>query len=68
MLLSLGLLTLVTVVLSFATGALQARVADQAWRLSAYDTKGVRRFALTLSTQHRPDIALFNERGQRWTP
>jgi hypothetical protein len=65
---ALVLLALVVTSLSFVTGALQARTLPSAWQLSAYDTKGIRRFALTLSAQERPDIALFDARGRRFVP
>jgi hypothetical protein len=58
-------LTAVLLGLSFTTGALQARAVPHGWQLSAYDTKNVRRFALTVTGQQRPDIALFDSRGRR---
>lgn len=62
----MGLLAIVTVGLSFLTGALKADTVSWGWRLSAYDTAGTRRLALTLSLAERPDITLFDSAGQRW--
>lgn len=65
MAMALTLLASVLTVLSFATGALQTRPFAGGWQLSAFDTRGQRRFALTLSTRERPDIAIFDARGKR---
>lgn len=58
----------VLLALSLATGALQIQTTGSACLLSAYDTQGVRRLALTVSTRERPDLALFDRQGRRWTP
>jgi hypothetical protein len=58
----------VVAVLAFLSGALQLRSLPSAYQLSAYDGRGTRRFALTLSSRERPDIAVFDARGQRFIP
>ena len=63
---AIGLIILATLGLSFLTGALCAHTVQEGWRLSAYDARGTRRFALTLSLSERPDIAFFEASGQRW--
>ncbi len=63
---ALVLLAFVLTALSFATGALQTRPFAGGWQLSAFDTRGQRRFALTVSLKERPDIALFDARGKRF--
>lgn len=65
MVMALALLAVVLTVLSFATGALQTRCNDGGWHLSAFDSHGQRRFALTLSLKARPDIAIFGPSGKR---
>lgn len=65
---SLALLALVTFSLSFLTGALQTGTGPEGWRLSAHDSRGTRRFSLTLRLSERPDIAFFNASGQRFDP
>lgn len=65
MAMALTLLAVVLTGLSFATGALRTRPLAGGWQLSAFDTRGQRRFALTLSMRERPDIAIFDSRGRR---
>ena len=62
---ALVLLAIVLTVLSFATGAIQTRRFGGDWQLSAFDSHGQRRFALTLSAKERPDIAIFGPSGKR---
>jgi hypothetical protein len=65
---AVALLVLVVTSLSFTTGALKARVQGTGWQLMAFDARGQRRLALTLSLSERPDIALFDARGRRFVP